>query len=141
MAACQRCGGGILPNLTDLGFHVTCAPQDVFDAWWARTPALSGIELRATGQSLAAAAAPDDWQGTFRAAVRDLARAGAPFTSEDATARAGLPTRHVATNRNNAVGALMTSAARAGVIRKTGRRVPSSRPSSHGAELTEWIGT
>ena len=141
MAACRKCGGGILPNLADLGAHITCATDEELDAWWKRTPALSGIALKAEGQTAAAEAAPEDWRDRFRQAVRDLAAERRPFTSEDVTARAGLPAGSVGTNRNNAVGALMTSAAGAKVIRKTGRRVPATRPSSHGAELTEWIGT
>lgn len=141
MAACRKCGGGILPNLTDLGAHITCATEEEFTAWWARTPALAGVALKAQGQAAAVDAAPEDWRDRFRQAVRDLAAEGCPFTSEDVTAQAGLPAGSVGTNRNNAVGALMTSAAGAKVIRKTGRRLPSMRPSSHGAELTEWIGT
>lgn len=141
MAACRRCGGGILPNLTDLGYHITCAPETELTAWWRRNPALNGIDLKAEGQAAALAASPEDWRGRAREAIRELAKAGRPFTSEDVTARAGLPTGSVGTNLNNAVGGLMSSAATARVIRKTGRLVASSRPSSHAATLTEWIGT
>lgn len=142
MAACGKCGGGISPQLADLGYHVTCAPESLFATWWRRN-VLPGVRAKQEGQALAATAAPDDWTDRARQAIRDLAATGLPFTSEDVTAAAGLPAGGVGTNRNNAVGALMTNAAthQPKLIRKTGRRVPALRPTSHAAELTEWIGT
>lgn len=141
MATCGKCGGGLLPTLTELGHHIACATDEQIDAWWRSNPATSGLARKAEGQALAADAAPDDWTARFRQAVRELAATGEPFTSEDVTDRAGLPAGDVGTNRNNAVGALMSSAAQAKVIRKTGRLVQSRRPSSHAATLTEWTGT
>lgn len=141
MATCRKCGGGLDPRLLELAYHVTCAQASVFNAWAARLAVVTGDDLKTAGQQAAADAAPDDWRDAFRAAVKALAASGRPFTSEDVTDRAGLPSGDVATNRNNAVGALMTASARAGVIVKTGRRVPSARATSHGAELTEWKGS
>lgn len=142
MAACGKCGGGLLPNLAELGHHIGCATDEQIDAWWRSNPATTGLARKAEGQALAADAAPDDWTDRFRSALRELAATGEPFTSEDVTDRAGLPAGGIGTNRNNAVGALMASAgaARPKLIRKTGRHVPSRRPSSHAATLTEWIG-
>lgn len=100
-----------------------------------------GFILKDNGMTLALAA--DDiteWKRRFDDAARYLASTGAPFTSEDVTSITGLP-RNTGTNANNAVGAMMNALARKGVIRKTGERKPSRRPSSHGAELTAWRGT
>lgn len=82
----------------------------------------------------------DEWRERFRRAVEALARDGRTFTSEDVVDLVGLPAGEHGTNRNNAVGAMMNGLARRGVIRKTDRRVPSARPSSHGAELIVWAG-
>jgi len=43
-------------------------------------------------------------------------------------------------NKNNAVGALMNTAARAGLIVKTGRMVRAARENANGRELREWKG-
>jgi hypothetical protein len=83
----------------------------------------------------------EDWQTEFRREVLLLAATREPFTSEDALAVVGLPSGEIATNANNAVGAMMTAMAKEGQIVKTGQRAPSKRPSSHGAELTVWMGT
>ncbi len=82
----------------------------------------------------------DEWQSAFCKEVGTLAATRLPFTSEDVVAVVGLPSGEIGKDANNAVGAMMTSLAKQGVIRKTGRRVQSKRPSSHGAELTEWSG-
>lgn len=82
----------------------------------------------------------DEWQLSYREQVRTLAATRMPFTSEDVIAVVGLPSGGIGKDANNAVGAMMTAMAKEGVIKKTGRRVQSQRPSSHGAELTEWEG-
>lgn len=102
--------------------------------------AVDGLTLKAEGQALALEGADDDWTAAARRAIKWLAAQGKPFTSEDVTARTGLPSGATGTNRNNAVGALMSSAAKAGLIAKTGERVPSQRASSHGAEIAQWVG-
>ena len=86
--------------------------------------------------------APDvqTWKRWFRIVLEEFADLGQPFTSEDIIEQIGLPRRNVQTNANNAVGAMISGAARRKVIRKTGRHRLSRRPSSHGAELTEWVG-
>lgn len=98
-----------------------------------------GQHRKRTGMARALSAR-DEWRERARVAVRALAASGVPFTSEDVVARVGLPTGAVGTNANNAVGALVSAAARAGVIEPTGRLVASGRPSSHGATLREWRG-
>lgn len=76
------------------------------------------------------------WGKRFDHELRSLAYGQEPFTSEDVTARVGMP----AQGSPSAVGARMTAAAKKGLIAKTGRRVKAQRPNQHAAELTEWIG-
>jgi len=80
------------------------------------------------------------WREDFNRTVVACALSQRPFTSEHIIAMIGLPRGDVRTNANNAVGAMMNSAAKRGIIKKTGNRVLARRPTSHGAELTEWIG-
>lgn len=116
-------------------------PAALFDAAGAPTlEALPGETLKETGMAEALGGALESWKAAFRAEVARLATTGQPFTSETVVARVGLPAGVIALSANNAVGAMVNAAARTGVIRKTGRRVHSTRPSSHAAELTEWIG-
>jgi hypothetical protein len=100
----------------------------------------SGIQRKEVGQDLAMGAAPEVWKQLFRQELVALAETGQPFTSEDIIAKIGLPAGGVAINANNAVGAMMSSQAKIGLIVKTGERVSANREASHGAELTEWIG-
>jgi hypothetical protein len=104
-------------------------------------PVYDGLDYKRAGQAVAVANSTlDTWKAKFRLALNTLACGPLPFTSEDVIGIVGLPVGDVAMNANNAVGAMMTAAAKTGVIRKTGNRVQSRRASSHGAELTEWIG-
>lgn len=105
-----------------------------------RSEAATGRELKAEG--MAQALAPwtlQDWKETFREKAIERARSGIPFTSEDIILEIGLP-REQRMNANNAVGAMMNGLATRGVIGKTGRRRQSIRPSSHSAEILEWVG-
>ena len=97
-----------------------------------------GQELKAEGQERASNgwSQRDGWGDRFDATVKALAMSRAPFTSEDVTAKVGLPP----SGSPSAVGARMTAAAKRGEIRKTGRRVQAQRPNQHAAELTEWRG-
>lgn len=104
-------------------------------------PAPDGLDLKRGGQAIAVAPnALEDWKRRFKTSLAKWAATGHSFTSEDVIAIVGLPCGDIAMNANNAVGAMMTAAAKAGLIRKTGNRVQARRASSHGAELTEWIG-
>jgi len=82
----------------------------------------------------------DGWKDEFYKAAQYLCDCGDSFTSEDVLDLVGLPSGTIKSNANNAVGAMMNGMARKGVIRKTGERRLSKRPSSHGAELTVWVG-
>ena len=101
---------------------------------------LKGLDHKESGMRQAIDFAKLPWKDRFDLTIRRLADSGYPFTSEDVTAAAGLPRGFIQGNRNNAVGAMMNAAARRGTIRKTGKRVPSRRPTSHGAELAQWVG-
>jgi hypothetical protein len=100
-----------------------------------------GLQLKERGQTQAEAAADvQAWRESFVAAVVKLLRynPGAQFTSEDVLERVGLPRPDATSNANNAVGAMMSGLARRGMIRKTSKRQPSTRASSHGREIAVW---
>lgn len=100
-----------------------------------------GKRRKEEGMAVAKEHAELTWKEAFYEVATTFAASGHPFTSEDVIERVGLPTGDVGLHRNNAVGAMMNALARRGIIVKTGRHVPSKRAVSHGAELTEWIGT
>ncbi len=97
-----------------------------------------GLRRKAEGQERAETgySQRDGWGARFDAAVKALAMSRRPFTSEDVTARVGMPP----SGSPSAVGARMTAAAKRGWIRKTGRTVKAERPNQHAAMLTEWRG-
>jgi|SRR5262245_36291101 len=98
----------------------------------------TGEQLKLDGMQTAADAVPN-WYELAYAALCDLARSGREFTSEDVTARVGLPRGEVETNRNNAVGALMSACARQGIIRRVGYR-KAERSDLHAAVVGVWVG-
>lgn len=97
-----------------------------------------GERLKLDGQTLAANAVPP-WSTTARRILELLAETGEEFTSEDLTAIVGLPREAPGMNRNNAVGAVISGAARAGVIERVGYRL-ARRPNQHAANLAVWRG-
>lgn len=97
-----------------------------------------GEYLKRQGMGIAAEALPT-WVDLARYVVRQLAATGEQFTSEDVTAVVGLPRGEVGQHRNNAVGAVMSGEARAGVIKRLGYR-NSKRAVSHSAVLSVWVG-
>jgi hypothetical protein len=90
------------------------------------------------GMQLALDAQPD-WADQALVAILQLAKRGIQFTSEDVLAMTGLPSGQVGQHKNNASGAIMNKAARAGWIRKVGY-CTAKRKESHGAILAIWIG-
>lgn len=103
-------------------------------------PDLFGDSDKAVGQA-AALAAVDDWRERAERAVLMLSITGAPFTSEDVTARAGLPRGEgQGMNRNNAVGALVSTCVQRGWIVRVGE-TSARRRSQHSARLASWQGT
>ena len=83
--------------------------------------------------------AKPDWADEALIAIMKLAKQGIEFTSEDVLAITGLPSGEIGQHKNNASGAIMNKAARAGWIRKVGYG-KAKRKESHGAVLAIWIG-
>lgn len=81
-----------------------------------------------------------EWKERARKAIDALAAAGRPFTVDAVLEAAGLPKGRVHMNANNAVGALFLAASRQGMIRQTGRRVPTTRRTNNGRYVAEWVG-
>lgn len=79
------------------------------------------------------------WPEQALQAITELAEQGLPFTSEDVITLVGLPRGEIGTNQNNAVGAVMAAAHRAGITRRIGYQ-PAARRESHGAIVAVWIG-
>lgn len=96
---------------------------------------LCGADARDAGQAQATAARPT-WAQQAQAWI--VAQpVGSRFTSEDVTHAVGLPSGDVGQHRNNAVGAVMRAAAKAGHVRRVGY-VESTRTRSHAAVLSRW---
>ena len=70
-------------------------------------------------------------------ALLDLAEGGEPFTADDVIAKVGLP--DAGTNRNNAVGAVFSAAARQGLIVRVGYR-NTRRVVGHARVVSIWAG-
>lgn len=94
---------------------------------------------RDDGQRLALHATHHGWRAAAERVIAEYAEAGKPFTIDDVTDRIG----HALASSPNALGSLMTSAARQGLIRKCGyvqSRRESRRESRAGGYVFEWIG-
>ena len=95
----------------------------------------SGESLKQQGQSAALSAAYfwSDRADQWLESLKD----GETLASEDGTDKVGWRTDEVGMNKNNAVGAKITAAAKAGLIEPVDY-VKSKRPSSHGAVIRVW---
>ena len=80
-----------------------------------------------------------DWKVRAEYVIQQLAAAGNPFTADDVIERVGLPTRYQGMNANNAVGAVMSAAARRKQIVRVGFTT-ANRSSSHARVLGVWQG-
>lgn len=98
----------------------------------------AGEQLAADGMRQAREAERvETWVQAAGRILEQLAATGRPFTADDLIARVGLP--DVGTNRNNAVGAVVSCAARSGLIVRTGYR-PSERTATRGRVVAVWQG-
>jgi hypothetical protein len=95
-------------------------------------------DLKQYGMQLALDAQPV-WSEQAFEAIKLLASRKVEFTSEDVLALTGLPSGGVGMNKNNASGAVMNKAAKAGIIRKVGYAT-AKRKESHGSVHAVWIG-
>lgn len=77
-------------------------------------------------------AAPDDWLDTAAEAIRARVDQGATFTTDDLWRELPKPPEP------RAMGAAIRAAVREGLIRKTGRYLPSERAICHGRPIPEW---
>ena len=98
-----------------------------------------GAALKAEGMARAVRHIGTDYPDRFEKAVQELAKLGQPFTADAVTELVGFPRAGHGTNRNNAVGALMSACARKGWIRPHGFR-SAERSRSHARTLRQWIG-
>lgn len=80
------------------------------------------------------------WRDHAMAVLEELAATGKTFTADDLVARVGLPDDEVGMNRNNAVGAIFSAAAKSGLIVPTGNYIKSRRRTNHSAVLAVWAG-
>jgi hypothetical protein len=94
--------------------------------------------LKEHGMQLALDAQPV-WAEQAYAAIKLLASRKVEFTSEDVLDITGLPSGGVGMHKNNATGAVMSKAARAGIIRKVGYTT-AKRKASHSSVHAVWIG-
>jgi predicted nucleic acid-binding Zn ribbon protein len=123
---CLQCGR----PLNSLGRCEWCNPPD------RKITGRSGPELKESGMALANSKHVE-WQGRVHSFILTL-RGGRQLTAEEITDSCGLPTVGHGSNKNNSVGATMNALAKAGLIRKTGEYVKSSRPERHSAMIAVW---
>lgn len=89
-------------------------------------------------QKLAAAlAAKQEWTDLAACFVMDHVLRGDTVTADTLVAAIGLPAGEIATNHNNAIGALFNRMARQGAIAEVGQ-VRSTRPSNMGRKISVW---
>ncbi len=104
------------------GECVTCARRTEQQARLAKERAIAGV----------AAGAPEAWVTEARKVVRELAAAGADFTTDDVWQLVPLPPEP------RAMGAVMVWAETAGLVVPTGRTMPSTRPECHARPVRVW---
>jgi hypothetical protein len=98
----------------------------------------AGIDQGEQGKAIALENSPHQWRERFERALTYLACLEDTFTVDDVIHRAGLP-RSSTPNANNAVGALMSAAAKRGQIIRIGYEA-AARTSSHGRAIAKWQG-
>lgn len=94
-------------------------------------------EARADGIERADEHADPEWRVSAMQGIALLARTGEPFTADDVLAY--LDSVAQDTHNLSALGPVFLRAARAGLIRKTGRQVRTKLARRH-RDITEWIG-
>jgi hypothetical protein len=133
-AAChtERAAGTTLTSSLDPRYQIgscrACGTTRAFEQVPGEVLKAEGIARveRSIGQGVDAA-----WNQKARMEVMALISLGRPFTATEITDRAGLPIHR------NAVGALVNSLAREGVIRKVGF-VNGTRQSQHARTIAVW---
>ena len=113
------------PNRCPNGYDLAAQHPGLCDCQRAAARKTSGIA--ATN-----GATPIDVKARIDAAIRKWAASGREFSANDL--------RHEFGVTGPVVGGRFNAAARAGLIRDTGRRVPSTKGSTNGHEVRVWIG-
>ena len=101
-------------------------------AFCATSP--NGVEAGKAGAALAHLAADPEWVAKAWKWIVDQAATGAIFTTDDLIAAVGMPETHT-----KAVGAVVRSASVKGIIQTVGV-TPTTRKSSHGRLIRQWLG-
>lgn len=113
---------------------IDCAHGEIRGARYCALCRRAGVAARDEGTTRAAANNAE-WVDQAVAAIRTLARSGAPFTAEDVVQVVGHPD-----GTPNAIGAVILKVARTGLIYRYGDR-PADRASSHRRRLQVWRGS
>lgn len=101
----------------------------------AQLDLFQGTAARDRAVAKVAKSTPPEWRTALRHVVETLARRGGEFSTDDVWSRLdGQPPEP------RVLGATMMSLARAGVIRRTGKWVPSARPECHARPVAVWEG-
>ena len=93
-----------------------------------------GLAVKARNRAIAAVKAPSAWWAAAEQRVRLLAVGGHEFTTDDVWSNLAKPPEP------RALGAVMNSLSRQGVIVRTGRYVETAQVSRHGAPIAVWRG-
>lgn len=139
---CRRCGrlAEIPADLDTCGY---CRHLDHRNAasgcdWCAtRTPAESPTDVGHRAATASEDSANPEWRHAVKTTLARFVRERRPFTSAHVlwvVRELGIETKDA-----RALGAVMKSAQRAGLITPTGRFIPSPLPEHHGAPKREWV--
>lgn len=136
--ACLRCGVvEMIPDTLD-----TCARCRHLDHRATVTGCYWCLDRQGSTAADAAAQAAEDaadpaWRWAAKVFLREAIRSGEPFTSADITER--LRESGFSTRDGRALGAIIRSASRAGLIKPTGRVLTSPLPDHHSGLSREWV--
>ena len=95
------------------------------------------IRIEQDRKLAAALAAKQSWVDAAACFIINKVLAGDTVTADTLVDAVGLPAGEVATNHNNAIGALFNRMAKQGAIAEVGR-VRSTRPSNMGRKISIW---
>lgn len=125
--------GDIRRGLVEPRIH--CADMTTMSQ--SELPFLKGRERKRAGQNKAVDHLSVAYRYDFKRALDHFILWQQTFTIDDIVAVIGLPSE--GKNRNNALGALISMAAKEGLIRKAGFTT-SRRPESHNRIIHQWMG-
>ena len=124
------------PMMSETLFELEPEAPSGWHSALCRCPYCRAVKNEPEPPQRAALDAKSEWHAAARAYVKSLP-AGTLLTSEDITDVIGMPSGHVASNRNNAVGALMRSLSGKRLIHHD-HYTKSKNPQAHGAVIAVW---